>query len=117
MPLEAHERFSYAERSGVRKLWRLVALCAACHEVTRFGLANVKGRASEALAHLMRVRSWDEPAARAHIREAGALWISRNAVAWQLDLSILVEAGIRVASRDESVRRAKDRAAARLGRI
>src|SRR5258708_37295062 len=35
--LDAHERFSYDERSGIQTLRRLICLCAACHGVTHFG--------------------------------------------------------------------------------
>jgi predicted restriction endonuclease len=42
--LEAHERWSYQSATRVQRLVRLLCLCSACHEVTHFGLAEVRGR-------------------------------------------------------------------------
>src|SRR5260370_597000 len=40
--LDAHERFSYDECSGIQALRRLICLCAACHGVTHFGDAALR---------------------------------------------------------------------------
>jgi hypothetical protein len=50
--LEAHERWIYDEPTGVQTLRRLICLCSQCHTFTHFGLAQIKGQADEALAHL-----------------------------------------------------------------
>lgn len=53
--LEAHERWAYDERDGVQALRRLICLCTDCHTVTHFGLAQIRGQADRALAHLQTV--------------------------------------------------------------
>ncbi|WP_331739280.1 DUF5710 domain-containing protein [Streptomyces sp. NBC_01187] len=94
--LEAHERWEYDEERGVQQLRRLVCLCTTCHTVTHFGLAEVNGRRSAALAHLQSVTGMPEAAAERHVRAAFALWRTRSARAWRLDLSMLTGAGITV---------------------
>ena len=42
--LEAHEEWDYENPTGIQRLVRLVALCAACHEVKHIGRAGVRGR-------------------------------------------------------------------------
>jgi hypothetical protein len=39
----------------VQTLRRLICLCNQCHTVTHFGLAQIRGLADEALAHLRTV--------------------------------------------------------------
>ncbi|MGI5353510.1 DUF5710 domain-containing protein [Streptomyces sp. CA-250714] len=94
--LEAHERWEYDEESGVQRLRRLVCLCTDCHTVTHFGLAEVNGRRSAALAHLRSVTGLSAAAAESHVRAAFALWRERSAREWALDLGMLTGAGITV---------------------
>ncbi|WP_202034976.1 DUF5710 domain-containing protein [Streptomyces albus] len=113
--LEAHERWDYDEDSGVQRLRRLVCLCTACHTVTHFGLAEVRGERETALAHLRSVTGMTEAGAEAHVRAAFALWRQRSARAWTLDLRMLTGAGVTVlspppaAGREETARRSADR--------
>ncbi|WP_209241362.1 DUF5710 domain-containing protein [Streptomyces oryzae] len=94
--LEAHERWEYDEARRVQRLRRLVCLCTDCHTVTHFGLAELNGRRAAALAHLRAVTGMSVAAAEAHVRSAFALWRSRSAHEWDLDLSMLTGAGITV---------------------
>ena len=66
---------------------RLIALCNQCHGSSHFGLAQVQGRADEALAHLMAVTGASQSLAESRIEEAFALWEARLALTWHLDLS------------------------------
>ena len=98
--LEAHERWRYLQhrQSGrlVQRLDRLVCLCSSCHRSTHFGHARVAGVEQEALDHLCDVNGWDRGAAWAHVEEAMAVWERRSRHVWELDLSILTDAGIEV---------------------
>ena len=91
--LEVHERWSY--KYPVQRLERLVCLCRDCHEVTHMGLATLRGRAREAEDHLMKVTGMSQFEADRHIEDAFDLWKKRSGMGpWELDLSILVDAGI-----------------------
>lgn len=94
--LEAHERFTYDPRSGVQRLVRLICLCTACHGVTHFGFTALggAGEAEAALGHLQLVTGMTRDQAERHVRAAFALWERRSAVRWQLDLSVIKNAGI-----------------------
>ncbi|WP_026424406.1 DUF5710 domain-containing protein [Actinokineospora inagensis] len=94
--LEVHERWSY-EAPAVQVLRRLICVCTDCHRTTHFGLAQVKGVAEQALAHLVAVTGWSEAAAEAHVQEAFAVWQRRSRTTWDLDLGILTGAGVRIA--------------------
>jgi hypothetical protein len=87
--LHAHERFSFDEQRNVQRLERLMALCAACHDATHIGHANVHGRSAAAIDQLMRVNEWTRPQLDAHITDAYAVWERRSVMTWTLDLSIL----------------------------
>lgn len=88
-PVEAHEEWTYI--SGVQRLRRVVALCPACHEVKHIGLAGIKGRDREAVAHLMKVNDWDPVTADRYIKAAFRLWFSRSRMEWRLDIKDLYE--------------------------
>ena len=94
--LEAHERWSYDESTGVQRLRRLVCLCTDCHRTTHFGLAEVQGKRDQALAHLRAVTGMTSTQAEQHVRAAFATWRQRSARSWTLDLGILTEAGLKI---------------------
>lgn len=104
--LEVHERWVYDERTRVQALRRLVCLCTDCHTVTHFGLAQVRGLAGRAFAHLREVTGMTEAQARRHVDGAFAVWEARSRVAWTLDLSMLTAAGVRLAPPPRAVERA-----------
>ena len=88
-PVEAHERWAFEASSSVQTLSAIEALCPACHEVTHFGLAQIRGRQREAFAHLMRVNGWSAQQAQSHIDDAFAIWARRNARRWSLDARLV----------------------------
>ncbi len=88
-----HERWHYDQTNLRQSLRRLVCLCADCHLSTHFGFANVSGKTDEALEHLCRVNNWSVDQARTHVDEAFDVWLSRNRFHWELDLTILTNAG------------------------
>ncbi len=94
--LDLHERWDYDEPAAVQRLRRLIAVCQPCHEVTHFGLANVRGRTEEAFAHLCSVTGMDRDAAGAHVDAAQQVWLARSRRTWELDLSMLTGVGLAI---------------------
>lgn len=95
--LEVHERWYFDDRRSVQVLRRLICLCTGCHSTTHFGLATIKGRDSEALAHLCSVTGMSTQQARSHVHDSFDLWKQRSRRDWALDLSVLTAGGIAVA--------------------
>lgn len=94
--LEAHERWSYNESTGVQSLRRLVCLCTDCHRSTHFGLAEVQGKRDLAITHLRTVTGMTGAEAEQHVRAAFSTWRQRSARRWTLDLGILTEADLKI---------------------
>lgn len=103
--LEAHERWDYDDVRQVQALKRIVSLCTDCHTTTHFGLARIKGKADQALAHLRSVTGMSEVEAEDHISEAFDVWQRRSRRSWTLDLTILTNAGIALAPPPEAAAR------------
>jgi hypothetical protein len=92
--LEAHERWVYDDATRTQHLKRLICLCTDCHTVTHYGYAQVRGLEAKAFAHLVKVTGMSRSEARRHISTAFTLWDLRSATSWNLDLSVLTDAGI-----------------------
>jgi hypothetical protein len=85
-PVECHEVWRYDDRTCVQLLVRMIALCPACHQVKHLGFANVKGKGTQAQAHLARVNGWTLEQADVYISQAFQVWAQRSQGAWTLDL-------------------------------
>lgn len=96
--LDAHERWSYDETTKTQKLMRIIALCTDCHTATHMGLAQIRGVAKEAEAHICKVRQFTKEEFTAHEDEAWKLYSSRSKIDWNLDLSIIESSGIKLAN-------------------
>lgn len=94
--LEAHERWAYDDSNNVQALRRLICLCTDCHTTTHFGLASINGKTTVAFKHLCTITGLPADEVSQHIYAAFALWRRRSGTAWELDLSILVRAGVAV---------------------
>lgn len=93
---DAHERWAYDDARGVQVLRRLIWVCAPCHTVTHFGLAQIRGKETDAFTHLQLVTGMTAAEAAAHVEAAFAEWRRRSERIWQLDLSVLSSAGVSV---------------------
>lgn len=91
-PVEAHERWSFDEVTGIQKLEEIEALCPACHEVTHIGLAETKGRLDIAIEHFCYVNNWSLAQANSHINAAFKKWERLSKRKWILDCRPLLEA-------------------------
>lgn len=103
--MEAHERWEFDDSTRVQRLRRLICLCTPCHTATHMGLAQVRGVADEALAHLIRTNGWSKAQADAHVSQAFRTWEMRSQVEWCLNLSVLEGAGIPVLTTPDATER------------
>jgi len=94
--LEAHERWDYNEQTQTQKLVRIVALCHDCHQSTHMGLAGIRGKGKEAEKHIKNVRGFTEEEYKQHSLEATEIWIKRNMINWNLDLSLITSNNIKL---------------------
>ena len=68
-----------------------VALCPACHAVKHLGMAGIRGRRHEAVAHLAKVNGWSADDAELYVEAVFERWAHRSRHPWSLDLSVLEE--------------------------
>ena len=92
--LEPHERFDYVD--GTQVLKRLVCACSRCHHAIHYDLAEAIDEEQAAREHLRLTNGWDDASLDQHLRKANALWKERSGRQWELDLSIIENAGITV---------------------
>jgi 5-methylcytosine-specific restriction endonuclease McrA len=90
-PVECHETWEYDEKGSIQKLIGLIALCPSCHEVKHIGLAGIKGRHGEAIAHFCKVNECSESEAEKYVKEAFATWSERSEQEWDLNIELLEE--------------------------
>jgi len=93
-PVECHEIWNYDEKTQVRKLAGMLALCPDCHMVKHIGFARVQGKYDVALKHFMKVNNLKKRQAEEYVGEAFELWQERSKNQWTLDLSLLKQYGI-----------------------
>jgi len=94
--LETHERWQFDTATRTQRLRRLICLDSACHTVTHFGLAQLRGVADEAFAHLCAVTGMTTAEGNQHLDAAVTLWRQQSEIEWDLDLGILTSAGIQI---------------------
>ena len=63
------------------------------------GLAGVRGRRREVVAHLARVNGWSLEDAETYLEVCFETWHRRSCHEWQLDLSYLEQFGVRAGGR------------------
>jgi hypothetical protein len=99
--LEAHERWSYDDINNIQKLERIIALCHRCHSVTHSGLTGLRGLSNQANKHLMKVNNWNEEQVLNHHKEQKNIWMERNKIKWNIDLSIITNSGIKLKEKEQ----------------
>lgn len=93
-PVECHEIWSFNNKTLVRKLEGMIALCPNCHMVKHIGFAEIQGKRVTAIRHLMSVNKLTITKAEAYVTEAFKVWAERSTKTWKLDISHLEEYGI-----------------------
>ncbi|AGO60578.1 hypothetical protein [Ferroplasma acidarmanus] len=96
MPLHCHERWDFNDKTQTQTLKRLMCICPACHDTTHFGRSQITGHGKTAIKHLEDVNKWNITETKSHISNAFALWKARSKMEWNLDISIITNAGISV---------------------
>lgn len=69
--------------------WGVIALCGACHETQRSGLAELNDRWKSVIATLCRVNGWDRADAEADIARSPERYRDLSVNEWDLDLAPL----------------------------
>ena len=88
--LDAHERWSYDEKSCVQKLEDIIAVCKDCHSVIHIGYTQLKGNEERAEKHFMKVNGCSYVEYRKALRLANEVHKRRNEISeWKLDLTYL----------------------------
>lgn len=88
--LEAHERWSYDEKTCTQKLEDVVAVCKDCHSVIHIGLTSIKGDMESAENHYMKVNGVSYAEFRRRLGEAVKRHAKLNEISeWKLDLTWL----------------------------
>ncbi|WP_104081094.1 hypothetical protein [Cryobacterium sp. Y11] len=109
---DCHELWVFEDRGGVlvQRLDRLVALCKGCHAVQHTGLASINGTLDLVALTLQRVNGWTAAAAESDIKRAFDRYAMMNALAFDLDLTLLADQ-IQVAGHSSLLIAADDRKA------
>lgn len=107
--LECHERWEYNDTTHIQTLVGLIALCPRCHEVVHFGHTQIRGRANQALHHLMQVNDCTLEEASQIVGAAQIKWLERSTHKWTLDLSWLEQHGIEIPTEIPKKRKYKRR--------
>ena len=94
--LEAHERWSYDIDTETQKIMRIIALCKKCHLATHYGYCQVIGLTNVINKHIKEVKNINDEQLNNHINEAFNLWNMRNMYNWNLDLSMIENAGFKI---------------------
>lgn len=94
--IEAHERWSYDYSTQTQKLVRLVGLCKLCHLTTHYGFARIKGMEEKVSEHLKKIKNFNSEELKKHIENAYTIWLERNNIKWNLDLSLITSNGYEI---------------------
>ncbi len=88
--LEAHEVWSYDEKTRTQKLDDVIAVCKDCHSVIHIGRTSLKGDLERAENHYMKVNCATYPEYRQALGKANERHKKLNEVSeWKLDLTWL----------------------------
>lgn len=102
-PVECHEIWHYDDVKKVQTLKGLIALCPSCHQTKHIGLAQIRGKGTEATIHLAKVNGITLKEATAYIESAFVVWRERSKHQWKLDIDFLKGLGIKVAKNSDTV--------------
>lgn len=92
--LEAHEKWSYDEKTAMQKLEDVIAVCHTCHSVIHIGRTQLMGEEDKAIAQFIRVNKCSYADYRKALGEANARHRKLNEIPeWKLDISWLKRFG------------------------
>lgn len=92
--LEAHEKWSYDEKTATQKLEDVIAVCHTCHSVIHIGRTQLLGEEDKAIAQFMRVNKCSYADYIKALGEANARHRKLNEISeWKLDITWLKRFG------------------------
>lgn len=92
--LEAHEKWSYNEKTATQKLEDVIAVCHTCHSVIHIGRTQLLGEEDKAIAQFMRVNKCSYADYIKALGEANARHRKLNEIPeWKLDITWLKRFG------------------------
>ena len=94
--LEAHERWSFDEKTRVQKLMRIMCLCKMCHLSVHIGLAGQIVFYEEVENHIFSITGWGKKALDKHRAEMRDKWAALSRISWTQDVSVVQNAGIKM---------------------
>lgn len=113
--LHCHEKWEFDYENNRQTLKRLVSLCDECHASTHLGHSFKSGYGPAAAAHFAWVRGITPQQAKAEFNKAYADSRQRDRLAWDIDISIIKNAGITTATPEEFAATVRSIAEARMG--
>ncbi len=72
----------------------MIGICPACHEVKHIGLAQVRGRMEQAIAHMCKVNGCGRMEACEVLETVINEWNRRSTMQWVLDLTAIEQYGV-----------------------
>lgn len=93
--VEAHEAWSFDEKTGVQKLKGLLCLCPTCHKAKHLGFANRIGRLAQVYERLCWLNDWTRDELNTALRDVQARQEKLSLREWSLDISFLRTYGVR----------------------
>lgn len=84
--LEAHEVWSYNEKTGIRSLTKIIPVCGECHTSIHIGKAEIEGRLKEAAVHYMHVNRCSAETFRKDLSSSYRIWQRRSGMTWKTEV-------------------------------
>ncbi|MHB1702352.1 MAG: hypothetical protein ACYCSN_19910 [Acidobacteriaceae bacterium] len=94
--LEAHERWSFDEKTQVQKLMRIMCLCKMCHLSVHIGVASQLGFREEVENHIFSMTGWGKNDLAKHLADSRDAWKALSRISWKQDVSIVQNAGLKM---------------------
>ena len=88
------------KKKKIQKLMRIIALCQQCHQSTHMGLAGLRCKDEEAMAHLQKVKNITRSEAYKERKESGIIHMKRSEHKWELDISLITNSCIQTINPD-----------------
>lgn len=87
--MEAHEIWHYDDKKLIQKLFKIVCLCNACHQVYHLGFASLKGKLPQVMKRLSMLNEWSMAETQIYVDAVFEIFYQRSQKKWSLDLSLL----------------------------
>lgn len=92
--MEAHERWLFDEKTRKQSLVRIMCLCKMCHLSVHIGVASQLGFREEIENHIFSITGWGKNDLSKHLKDAREKWKTLSRTSWNMDVSIVQNAGI-----------------------